>query len=90
MKSNDYEKWLNNYKNRIKENNNVYQLKVNNSDDIYGYYEWNKEAFESDHIKANVTVSVSDSLFDRFETALARVDLALDKLLAYLHEQKNI
>lgn len=97
MKNDDYSKWLKNYKQRVKNNvdNNVYKLRQNDNEymgftPIAGYYEWTKEAFATDNIKANVSLSVSDSFFDRFETALARVDVVLDRLLDYLHEQKNL
>lgn len=92
MKNDDYSKWFENYKHRVKNNlnDNVYKLKPDDNDFINGYYEWTKEAFVTDNIKANISLSVSDSFFDRFETALARVDVVLDRLLDYLHEQKNL
>jgi hypothetical protein len=90
MKKDDYEQWLGNYKNRVKENIIYHDFEAKTKDFTNSYYEWNKYAFESDHIKTKVTVSVSDNFYDRVETALARLSLSLDKLLAYLHEQKNL
>jgi hypothetical protein len=94
MKNDDYENFLKKYNKRIKDltkDNVVYpnfqEEQVNTANDYY--YEWDKKFKFNDSMKANVNFGVSTSFLDRFETALARVDIVLDRLLDYLHDKKN-
>lgn len=92
MKSDDYQEWLNKYKARVKDNVvfGFFDNKDKNAEDqIKEYYEWTSNFSIGKDVKSTVNVAVSSSLLDRLETALARVDLALDKLLGYLHEKKT-
>lgn len=72
------------------EKDNVIYNKFTKKEDIREYCEWLKEINFNDDIKASINLSVSSSFLDRFETALARVDLTLDRLLDYLHEHKKL
>ena len=72
------------------EKDNVIYNKFTKKEDINEYYQWLKEINLNNDIKASINLSVSSSFLDRFETAIARVDLALDRLLEYLHEHKKI
>jgi hypothetical protein len=94
MKNDDYQNFLKKYDKRIKSmrsENVVYgdfnNEPKNNVNDYY--YEWDKKYKFNDNMKATVNISVSSSFLDRIETGLARVDIALDRLLDYLHDKKN-
>lgn len=96
MKNDDYQEWLNKYKARVEQarqkDNVVFGFFHNNKeaeDEIKSYYEWVGNISLGKDVKSTINVSVSSSLLDRLETALARVDLALDRLLGYLHEKKT-
>jgi hypothetical protein len=71
------------------EKDNVIYNKFTKKDDIKDYYEWLKEFNYKDDIKATVNLSVSSSFLDKLEEALARVDLAMERLMDYLYEQKS-
>jgi hypothetical protein len=71
------------------EKDNVIYNKFTKKDDIKDYYEWLKEFSYKDDIKATVNLSVSSSFLDKLEEALARVDLAMERLMDYLYEQKS-
>lgn len=88
MKNDDYKQWFDNYEKRVKQNV-IYHEFDRNKDYSNYYYQWAKDYHSDKAYKASVKFEVSSSVLDRIETALARVDLALDKLLDYLHEKKN-
>ena len=94
MKNDDYQNFLKKYDKRLRamtKDNILYGDFKNKTTDQFNeyYYEWDKKYKFSDSMKANVNFSVSSSFLDKVETSLARIDLALDRLLDYLHDKKN-
>lgn len=92
----DYNKWYSNWVGGWKED--AFKKKVNKdySNNIYSFEPKNpkntkfKKDFYSEHFQVQFDVSVSNSFMERLETSLAKVNLALDNLLNYLHDKKSI
>lgn len=94
--SDDYDKWYSNWiksweediiKKRTNKDypNNIYSFEPKNPKNMNF-----KKDFYSEYFKAQVEVSVPNSFVEQLETALAKVNLALDNLLNYLHDKKSI
>jgi len=88
MKNDDYQEWFDSYAKRVKENV-IYHDFDNNKEYTNYYYQWAKDYSPNQDYKSSIKIEVSGSVLNRIETALARIDLALDRLLNYLHDKKN-
>lgn len=93
--SDDYDKWYSNWVKSWKEEAIKKKANKDYTDNVYSFEpkynntKFNKD-FYSQHFQVQVDVSVPNSFMERLETSLAKVNLALDNLLNYLHDKKSI
>jgi hypothetical protein len=52
------------------------------------YYDFVLNPIQTEEARAQLTVGISTSYLEKLETQLAKVSLALDNLLTYLHNKK--
>lgn len=89
----DYDKWYSEWVKSWEENTSkeeqtkIYSFNPKENERVTKIYNFNSDSLN--RTKVTLDLPISGSFLEKFETTLAKVDIALDNLLNYLHDKKN-